>query len=114
MRVITTGALAGKSVTAIAAGSHHSLAWCADGTLCAWGYNNNYQLGRSTTPSSTSLVPLWINQTGGLAGKTLTAISAGAYHNLVCCADGTWAAWGFNGYGQLGNGTPSRASIRFG
>jgi YD repeat-containing protein len=30
---------------------------------------------------------------------------AGASHNLAVAADGTLWAWGWNGYGQLGDGT---------
>ena len=35
--VSTTGALSGKSVTAIAAGQNHCLALCSDGALVSWG-----------------------------------------------------------------------------
>jgi len=30
---------------------------------------------------------------------------AGTFHNLAVAADGTVWAWGWNGYGQLGDGT---------
>jgi hypothetical protein len=43
-----------------------------------------------------------IGSFGVLAGKTPVGISAGAYHSLVRCADGTVAAWGANNLGQLG------------
>ncbi|MBK9107624.1 MAG: T9SS type A sorting domain-containing protein [Saprospiraceae bacterium] len=32
------------------------------------------------------------------------AISAGGRHSLAICADSTVVAWGYNGFGQLGNG----------
>ncbi len=32
-------------------------------------------------------------------------IAAGGRHSLAICADSTVRAWGYNGYGQLGNGT---------
>jgi alpha-tubulin suppressor-like RCC1 family protein len=31
-------------------------------------------------------------------------VSAGGRHSLSICADSTVQAWGYNGYGQLGNG----------
>ena len=104
-----SGVLAGKTIAAIAAGSAHSLALCADGTLAAWGYNSAGQLGNNSTLSSG--VPVLVNQTGVLAGKTVTAIAAGGYHNLARCADGTLAAWGENAHGELGNTTTTSASV---
>ena len=101
--VLQSGVLAGKTVIAFTAGTSHSLALCSDGTLAAWGLNDNGQLGNgSTTPSS---VPVAVNQSGVLAGKTVIAIAAGRYNCVVLCSDGTVATWGYNGQGQLGNGT---------
>jgi alpha-tubulin suppressor-like RCC1 family protein/phosphodiesterase/alkaline phosphatase D-like protein len=104
-----TGALAGKPLLALAAGSFHNLALCADGTVAAWGYNTNGQLGNNST--ATSKVPIWVNQTGVLAGKTVVAIAAGSSHSLALCADGTLAAWGYNSRGQLGNGGTAQSSV---
>jgi hypothetical protein len=55
------------SVTAIAAGSAHSLALKGDGTVVAWGCGGNANAGQCSVPS-------------GLAG--VTAISAGNLHSL--------------------------------
>ncbi len=93
--------IAGKRVIAIAAGAFHSLALCEDGKVYAWGYNNHGQLGNGSTNNSLSPVPVAAG--GVLAGKTVVAISAGAYHSLALCSDGSVAAWGFNGCGALGN-----------
>ena len=98
--VSTSGALSGKRVTSLAAGQYHTLALCIDGTLVSWGYNNRGQLGNNSTTSSSQ--PVAIGSFGVLAGKTPVGISAGAYHSLVRCADGTVAAWGANNLGQLG------------
>ncbi len=108
--VTTTGtALAGKTVVAIAAGSTHSLALCSDGTVAAWGYNGNGQLGNNSITQST--VPVFVTMTGVLSGKTVTAIAAGNAHSLAMCSDGTVAAWGYNGYGQLGNNSFTNSSV---
>jgi len=103
------GVLAGKPVTAIAAGANHSLALCADGTLVAWGYDNNGQLGNNSLLDS--YMPVAVNQTDVLAGKTVTAIGAGGGHSLAASSDGTLAAWGDNTYGQLGNSNTTRSSV---
>ena len=102
--VVQTGVLAGKTVVAIAAGEYHSLALCSDGTLAAWGQDNSGQLGNGSTPLNSSQ-PVRVDQTGVLAGKAVIAIAAHGSHNLALCADGTLAAWGYNNFGQLGDGT---------
>jgi alpha-tubulin suppressor-like RCC1 family protein len=97
------GALAGKRVVALAAGFYHSLALCDDGTVAAWGYNDEGELGDGST--STALVPVAVDVGGVLAGKSVSRIAAGQYHTLALCTDGTLAAWGYNARGQLGDGT---------
>lgn len=88
-------------VVAIAAGSAFSLALKADGTVWAWGSNQNLILGLpAETLSSTAPVKI-----GGLTD--ITAISAGSFHVLALQRDGTAWAWGYNFFGQLGSGDAS-------
>jgi hypothetical protein len=99
-------ALFGKIVTTIAAGGNHSLALCSDGTLATWGYNSTGQLGDNTVSQHNT--PTAVNTTSGtsaLFGKAVTASSAGNSHSIALCSDGTVAAWGFNGFGELGDNT---------
>jgi len=96
-----SGVLAGKTVVSLAAGKEFTVALCDDGTLVAWGLNAAGQLGNKTT--TTALVPVLVDQTGVLAGRSVTAIAAGDYHCLALCSDGTLAAWGSNSNGQLGD-----------
>ena len=99
-------ALFGKTVVAIATGGGHNLALCSDGTLAAWGWNGNGQLGDNTMADRSA--PVAVNRVSGtsaLFGKTVVTIAAGSGHNLALCSDGTLAAWGYNNYGQLGDGT---------
>lgn len=107
--VTTTGVLAGKTVSAIAAGYYQSLALCSDGTVAAWGHNQYGQLGNGSTTSS--IVPVAVTTTGALAGKTVIAIAAGEVHNLALCSDGTLAAWGVNFSGQLGNNSAAGSNV---
>ena len=107
--VNSSGALAGKRVVAIAAGSRHSLVLCADGTLAAWGYNGSGQLGDGTYTQHS--LPVAVSMTGVLASKTVVAIAAGGLHNLALCADGTLVAWGNNSFGQLGNGATANSNV---
>lgn len=105
--VSRTGVLSGKTIISIAAGSYHSFALCSDGTLAAWGYNGNGELGNGGT--GFSQLPVAVDTSGVLTGKTITSICAGSFHSFVLCSDSTLAGWGFNGNGQLGdNSTQSR------
>jgi alpha-tubulin suppressor-like RCC1 family protein len=103
VRVNPTGALDGKQVVAVAAAAYHSFALCADGTLAAWGYNDEGELGDGSTANSS--VPVAVDLSGALAGKRIASLSAGQYHTLALCTDGTLLAWGYNNRGQLGNGS---------
>jgi hypothetical protein len=107
--VNTQGALAGKQVVAVAAGAYQSDALCSDGTVVAWGYNDEGELGDGTTTGS--LVPVAVDVGGVLAGRQIASIAAGQYHALALCTDGTVVSWGYNQRGQLGNsGTADSAS----
>lgn len=91
-------------VTAISAGGSHSFALKTDGTVWAWGEAQYGQLGTGITASD-SWIPV---QVSGLS--TVTAIAAGSEHSLALKADGTAWAFGWNLFGQLGNGTTSDSS----
>ncbi len=95
----------GVHATSIAAGDHHSLAIGSDGHVYAWGYNSNGQLGNGTTTDSDLPV-----QVSLAAGVTPTAIAAGDGHSLAIGSNGKLYAWGWNGSGQLGNGSTANNS----
>jgi len=83
----------------VSAGGYHTIATRHNGTLWTWGYNNHGQLGNGTT--SNKILPTQEN-TGAANWKS---ISAGTYHTVAIKSDGTLWAWGYNHYGQLGDGT---------
>ncbi len=99
------GALSGKSVIAVTAGGQHNLALCSDGTVAAWGEHSYGQLGNNSanTVAFSPVVVNTANGTSALFGKTVVALAAGYSHSLALCSDGTVAAWGANGNGQLGD-----------
>ncbi|SMB96533.1 Alpha-tubulin suppressor [Thermanaeromonas toyohensis ToBE] len=88
-----------SDVVAVAAGGGHSLALKSDGTVWAWGANNYGQLGDGTTANRYTPV-----QVQGLSGVVAIAAALGS-HSLALKSDGTVWAWGYNYYGQLGDGT---------
>src|SRR5471032_1691785 len=84
--------------TVIAAGEYHTVALRADGSLWAWGYNQNGQLGDGTlTPRN---VPTRIG-----TGTAWVSIAAGKSHTIAIDKTGVLWAWGRNFNGQLGDNT---------
>ncbi len=91
-------------VIAIAAGEGHTVALKADGSVWAWGRNISGQLGIGNT--DTSFTPVQVHDVGDSGMLTdIIDIAAGFDHTLALKSDGTVYAWGFNGSGQLGDGT---------
>lgn len=81
------------------AGGNYSHGIKQDGTLWAWGYNNMGQLGDGTlidknTPTQIVTATNWQSVSSGEGG-----------HTAAIKQDGTLWAWGWNNYGQLGDGT---------
>jgi alpha-tubulin suppressor-like RCC1 family protein len=106
---VAGGVLEGKTVSTLSAGAAHCAVLCSDGSLAAWGYNLNGQLGNNSATSSS--VPVVVNAASGtsaLYGKTVASLSAGSYHCLALCTDGAAVAWGANYKGQLGDNTTTQ------
>ena len=95
----------------VSAGGSHSLALGSDGNAYAWGYNGSGQLGDGTSSSQSTPVRVKAPDRSTYpdlpADFTYLQVSAGQYHSLALGSDGNVYAWGYNNYGQLGNGTTS-------
>jgi alpha-tubulin suppressor-like RCC1 family protein len=91
-----------SDITAVAAGGSHSIALKNDGTVWAWGSNEDGQLGQGATGLDDQTSPV---QVQGLDGAT--AVAAGQYHTLALKDDGSVWAWGSNEHGQVGNDSAS-------
>ncbi len=102
--------LEGAELKAIAAGQGHSLALKNDGTVWAWGLNQDGQLGDGTTTDSST--PVQVNDPTDSSGylTDVSAIAAGSSHSLALKSDGTVWAWGNNFSGELGDGTTTDSS----
>jgi alpha-tubulin suppressor-like RCC1 family protein len=88
-----------SGVTAITAGRYHTCALIQGGGVKCWGYNSDGQLGDGTSDKRTAPVDVMGLPTG------VTAIVAGGYHTCGLAAGGSATCWGYNAYGQLGDGT---------
>ncbi|MDP9368610.1 MAG: hypothetical protein M3Q03_10110 [Chloroflexota bacterium] len=102
-----------SGVTSVASGAHHNLALLADGTVWAWGANTGRSVLGPGAPesgcdfTSCSRTPTPVD---GLDG--VSALAAGASHNLALLVDGTVRSWGVDANGQLGR--PSEPCGRLG
>lgn len=92
------------TVVEIAAGWLHSLVLLANGECWAWGYNQDGRCGTGES-SENLLAPERVLLPGKVVG-----VAVRASHNLAVTADGECWAWGWNGLGQLGDGTASDRS----
>jgi alpha-tubulin suppressor-like RCC1 family protein len=90
-----------SNVTAIAAGLYHSLFLKSNGSLWAMGGNASGQLGDGTYGGTAG----YTNQPEQILAGGVTAIAAGYFHSLFLKSDGSLWAMGYNGVGQLGDGT---------
>jgi len=105
---VTGGALTDKTVTDITAGASHTCALISDGTVTCWGDNFNGLLGDGSNTNSNLPVAV---AGGALTDKTVTDITAGAYHTCALISDGTVTCWGWNYYGQLGTGDDTNRNV---
>jgi hypothetical protein len=89
-------------VFSISAGGEHSCA-IENGKAYCWGDNRYGQLGDDSTVDSS--IPVAVDMSGVLAGKTLIQISADSNHTCAVDSKGAGYCWGDNSYGELGDGS---------
>ena len=90
-------------VRAITAGGAHTCALTTTGGVKCWGANWYGQLGNGT--GAYSPTPVGVE---GLSGG-VRAITVGYAHTCALTTAGEMKCWGYNYYGQLGNGTTTNS-----
>jgi len=96
-----------SEVIDVEASTYSCYAVDSTGKVWSWGSNSNGRLGDGTITSRST--PVAVSLTTGM--PTIRSISSTDGHVLALGADGTLWAWGYNGYGQLGNGNTSSSYV---
>jgi alpha-tubulin suppressor-like RCC1 family protein len=105
--VVMNGALAGKTVVAIATRNDTSFALTADGLVFSWGSGLSGLYGAGEASSSWRFEPQMIKMDGAMAGKTIVHIAAGTVTAYAIASDGTLFGWGSHTGGLLGEDVSS-------
>ena len=97
-------------------GGRHTMALLKDGSVWTWGSNVSGKLGNGEVSDSydvtnhDSFMPIQVHGPGNVGYlNSIVAISAGESHNTALKSDGTVWTWGWNAFGQLGDGTTNDA-----
>lgn len=94
-----------SGVTAIAGGGYFTCALTTSGAVKCWGYNGQGILGNNSTSESSQPVDV-IGVSSGIL-----AIAAGSGHMCAATASNELKCWGYNAFGQLGNGSNIQSHI---
>lgn len=84
--------------TAIDVGAGHTCAVRPDGTLWCWGSGASGEIGDGTTSNKITPVPV------AVLGSEVAGVKLGGSHTCARKVDGTIWCWGWNMFGQLGDG----------
>lgn len=99
--ICTVGLLLGSLLATLGRGTPARAA-TPSGAAYAWGSNGSGQLGNGTMNTTNNPTPEPVTLPSGV---TVTAVATGKVHSLAIGSDGNVYSWGYNGFGQLGDGT---------
>ena len=105
--LVTQSPVAAASVNTVSAGSSHSCALFAEGSVKCWGENGSGQLGQGSTTDlgdgagemGDDLDPIDLG-----TGRTATAFATGGDYTCAILDNGNVKCWGLGSAGQLGQG----------
>jgi alpha-tubulin suppressor-like RCC1 family protein len=94
----------GSNWKQVSSGGANSAAIKTDGTLWTWGYGDFGGLGNNSTTSVSTPVTTFAG------GTNWKQVSCGFLHTAAIKTDGTLWTWGFEIYGELGDGSGGYSS----
>ena len=92
-----------KDITSISVGYYTGYAITSEEKVLAWGLNNYSQLASGTT--ETKSTPVYMKEKDGNDFTDAMIVSGGRYSAELAKSDGTVWGVGYNGYGNIGDGT---------
>jgi alpha-tubulin suppressor-like RCC1 family protein len=96
----------GADVVSIWGGARGTIILKSDGTVWTWGANFDGKLGIGSTNPVLMAVPVEVHGAGNVSFlNSVTNIMGCEEHNVAVKSDGTVWSWGWNAFGQLGDGT---------
>jgi alpha-tubulin suppressor-like RCC1 family protein len=96
----------GVTFISITVGIYNTCALTDGGDVYCWGSNRLNQLGNGTTIDSAT--PVLITMPRRIK---FTSIASSGYSTCGLTTNGTVYCWGYNAFGQLGNGTTTNSAI---
>ena len=94
-----------SGATDVAAGQGHTCAVLKGGQVKCWGLNDSGQLGDGTTTNRTTPTDICADATCASPLTGVVAIAAGFGHTCALTTGGDVKCWGWNEFGQIGDGT---------
>ena len=88
-----------NTFVSISAYGGHTCGIISNGSAMCWGYNNHGQIGDGTNGTD-RLNPVFVNTT-----NSFISIDSGDWHSCGLLSNGSAMCWGYNNYGQIGDGT---------
>ena len=93
-----------KDITSISVGYYTGYAITSEEKVVAWGLDNYSQLA-STKTGTTKETPVYMKEKDGNDFTDAMIVSGGRYSAELAKSDGTVWGVGYNGYGNIGDGT---------
>ena len=102
-------------IASISAGGTHTCAVTTTHALKCWGNNFNGQLGLGVTPSKTNVDANIFDLPQDVPGLTsgIADVAAGGAETCVRTTGGGVKCWGYNAFGQAGDGTKSTSGPNY-
>lgn len=99
-----TGVLNNKVIKSLSLNENNACALTTDGLAFCWGDGSEGELGDASAPGPRgSLVPVAVDMSGALSGKTIKKISSNGYTYCAIASDDKAYCWGFGLDGSQGD-----------
>ena len=101
----------GRTAVALTASYRHTCALLDNGDVKCWGGDGHGQLGDGGTITSGDYITAPSSTAINLGpGRTAVSVSSGSYHTCAVLDNADMKCWGYDYYGQLGDGWPATSS----